>query len=324
VFVIDSKNWSGDVRVVDGVLRQDGRRREREVAAAAEAALAVTQLLEGLAATAVLCFLRDEPLDARMHDVLICSTGSLVATIVGQPQMFDPESVSRMTTILAGQLSPARANGTGTRPSGEAGSDAYAAIGKRSPSARPRKRSSASLRRTERLTLVKGFVIAVALAVGAVVALPKIAAHTPELLGLQPVHAQLGRSVELHGSSSRPTMQLTAESLRVLPRDRARQALKPGERLVAVHLHVSNESAMTWTSPGLIVTARDSVGEVLKPVGIRRTKHKAPMPAVIRFGPGGDVDGYVAFALPRAARLTELSLTVGPKAYETVRWTIPR
>jgi hypothetical protein len=48
------------------------------------------------------------------------------------------------------------------------------------------------------------------------------------------------------------------------------------------------------------------------------------MPAVIRFGPGGDVDGYVAFALPRAARLTELSLTVGPKAYETVRWTIPR
>src|SRR3954447_8633471 len=54
VFVIDSKNWSGDIRLVGEVLFQAGRRREREVAAAAEAALAVTQVLQGLPATPVL------------------------------------------------------------------------------------------------------------------------------------------------------------------------------------------------------------------------------------------------------------------------------
>src|SRR4051812_26627026 len=55
VFVIDSKNWSGDVRVVGDVLYQGSWRREREVAAAADAALAVTQVLQGLLATPVLC-----------------------------------------------------------------------------------------------------------------------------------------------------------------------------------------------------------------------------------------------------------------------------
>jgi hypothetical protein len=45
VFVIDSKNWSGSVTVRDDVLRQDGRSRERYVAAAADSALAVAELV---------------------------------------------------------------------------------------------------------------------------------------------------------------------------------------------------------------------------------------------------------------------------------------
>ena len=38
VFVIDSKAWAGDVEVADGVLRQNGHRRERHVLAAMDAA----------------------------------------------------------------------------------------------------------------------------------------------------------------------------------------------------------------------------------------------------------------------------------------------
>ena len=45
VFVIDSKNWSGDVRVVEGTLRQNGRSREKAVASAADASLAVAELV---------------------------------------------------------------------------------------------------------------------------------------------------------------------------------------------------------------------------------------------------------------------------------------
>ena len=45
VFVIDSKNWSGDVSITDGVLRQNKWSRERTVAAAAEAGLAVSRLV---------------------------------------------------------------------------------------------------------------------------------------------------------------------------------------------------------------------------------------------------------------------------------------
>src|SRR4051812_10265743 len=48
VFVIDSKSWSGDVAVADGVLRQNGHRRERHVLAAIEAAAAVAELVPAL------------------------------------------------------------------------------------------------------------------------------------------------------------------------------------------------------------------------------------------------------------------------------------
>ena len=61
VFVIDSKNWAGSIAVRDGVLLQNGRRRESTVAGAGEAALAITGLLGNLPATGVLCFVRDEP-----------------------------------------------------------------------------------------------------------------------------------------------------------------------------------------------------------------------------------------------------------------------
>ncbi len=59
VFVIDSKNWSGQVAVKDGVLRQNGRSREKDVAAAAEAGLAVARLVplpEPHLVHPVLCF----------------------------------------------------------------------------------------------------------------------------------------------------------------------------------------------------------------------------------------------------------------------------
>ena len=59
VFVIDSKNWPGEIAVRRGVLRQNGRRRDAAVVAATEAAFAVAQLLPDISpthVTGVLCF----------------------------------------------------------------------------------------------------------------------------------------------------------------------------------------------------------------------------------------------------------------------------
>ena len=80
VFVIDSKNWSGRIDVVDQTFRRNGRRQDKVVAAAGDAALAVAALVgpEACASTrSVLCFVRDEPLFGWCHDVMVCSTGNL-------------------------------------------------------------------------------------------------------------------------------------------------------------------------------------------------------------------------------------------------------
>jgi hypothetical protein len=63
VFVIDSKNWSGEVAVRDGILRQNGNRRVTECEGAAAAAAGVAAYLEPQhrsLVTAVLCLV-DQP-----------------------------------------------------------------------------------------------------------------------------------------------------------------------------------------------------------------------------------------------------------------------
>lgn len=45
VFVIDSKNWAGSVAVKAGVLRQNGRSREKDVVGVAEAGVVILELV---------------------------------------------------------------------------------------------------------------------------------------------------------------------------------------------------------------------------------------------------------------------------------------
>ncbi|WP_148571886.1 nuclease-related domain-containing protein [Nocardioides caldifontis] len=95
VFVIDSKNWSGDVRVVDGILRQNGRSREKAVAAAADAALAVSELVGPHAEVVrpVLCFTGDRELAGWARDVMVCSVDNLRTMLETRPQVLAPEVV---------------------------------------------------------------------------------------------------------------------------------------------------------------------------------------------------------------------------------------
>ncbi len=109
VFVIDSKNWSGRVAVERGVLRQNGRARTSTVTCAEGAASAVADLAPQVpreAVRAVLAFTAGAPTES-VGDVLVCTTATLVATLVAQPTCLAPEQANALAEELRQQLTPA-------------------------------------------------------------------------------------------------------------------------------------------------------------------------------------------------------------------------
>ena len=111
IFVIDSKNWSGRVDVRDSVLRQNGYQRETTVASAAEAAIAVSLVMPGLAqqlAVPVLCFVREDPIYGWARDVMVCSTSNIAAMLMSRPEVLDEQTRARVCLGLDMSLSAAR------------------------------------------------------------------------------------------------------------------------------------------------------------------------------------------------------------------------
>lgn len=92
IFVIDSKNWSGDITVDVDRLRQNGRSRDRAVSSAADAALAVSELVAPHAAHVypVICFAGETDLAGWCRDVMICSTGNLRQMLLSRPHRLGP------------------------------------------------------------------------------------------------------------------------------------------------------------------------------------------------------------------------------------------
>jgi hypothetical protein len=124
-FVIDSKNWSGAITVKDGVLRQNGYRREPAVAGCADSALAVGELLPRYVdrVSPVLCFVRDEPVEGWARDVMLCSTTNLVAMLNSRPTVFGINEMADAVITLRARMhsmadpAPRRRHGTSTCPS---------------------------------------------------------------------------------------------------------------------------------------------------------------------------------------------------------------
>lgn len=101
VFVVDAKNWSGDIEVRDHVLRQNGRQREQSVVSAAEAAIALQGIVPPPAyCMGVLCFVRDEPLTGWARDVMVCSTTNLTSMLLSRPSVLSAEDVRRCVDAI--------------------------------------------------------------------------------------------------------------------------------------------------------------------------------------------------------------------------------
>ena len=109
VFVIDSKNWSGRIAVQDGSLRQSGYSREKAVVGAADAALAVSELISPYAAWVhpALCFVGQDHLTGWSRDVMVCSSTNLAAMLASRPVVFTQDIVHYVHGQLAITLSRA-------------------------------------------------------------------------------------------------------------------------------------------------------------------------------------------------------------------------
>jgi hypothetical protein len=106
VFVIGSKRWTGQVQVAGDGLRHDGRRREREVLSAREAAAAVSRRLPHLPTawvTPVLCMVSRD-VDGWVGPVAVCHKSSIVELLTSLPTVLSPEVVHSVENDLRLQL----------------------------------------------------------------------------------------------------------------------------------------------------------------------------------------------------------------------------
>lgn len=94
IYVIDSKNWSGQITLHRGVLRQNGYNRSKAVAGAIEAAAAISSLVPTLDArmfTPVICFAGDSAASGMVDGVLVCRIDNLASVVTSRPRVLSPE-----------------------------------------------------------------------------------------------------------------------------------------------------------------------------------------------------------------------------------------
>ncbi len=114
VVVIDAKNWTGNVEVRNGILRQNGYSRARETDAALQQAASVSALLEPQHRFLVqtwLCMAGQPELETTTtNGVKIQGLGSLTAAMDALPPVLNPDEVeaihSYLKQLLVGRGSP--------------------------------------------------------------------------------------------------------------------------------------------------------------------------------------------------------------------------
>lgn len=116
IYVIDTKNWSGTVRVVDGTLLQGGQ--IRGVSGVAEAARQVAQALDARTARsvhAVVCLARDEPVVGVVDGVFVCSTWNVRELLQSRPRALSRRRAGAAVRQIRAELRPSRAGVEGAR-----------------------------------------------------------------------------------------------------------------------------------------------------------------------------------------------------------------
>lgn len=153
VFVVDSKKWTGRLSVDGGVLRQNGRAREKAVSGCADAALAVAGVVPTYAEHVhpVLCFVGDSELRGWSRDVMLCSTGTLMEMLLSRSAVLAPRDVEHLRLALDIGLQSATAP---TAPTQRPGARQPVLSGRASaaPARRPTRREQRAVARRRKAT----------------------------------------------------------------------------------------------------------------------------------------------------------------------------
>jgi hypothetical protein len=319
VFVIDSKHWDGNVSVTGDVLRQNGRSREKTVAAVADAALAVTGVIGQVPAVPVLCFVRDEPIAGWARDVMVCSTPNVNEMLTSRPPVLHAATIARLLPVLTRDLfpatSPAAAPGQGTsiRDPWQSGP---------SP-ARPRRgRRRRGPRATRFALAVAAFAVAVAMVPALVSMLSNAASQ-----GVQHLVAPskpLGATQTVAAGTGHPELAMTVTSVvdtRVVGHG---AQPPPGHRLVAVTLRLENRGDQRWSwDSNTRLTLVDAAGTAYGPT--------ADYPAVragrvvrgsAKVRPHQTLTGALVYEVPSDVKIDSVRLDVGPGLPKTLRWNL--
>jgi len=318
VFVIDSKAWSGDVAVVDGMLRQNGHRRERHVLAAMDAALAVAELVPGLDATMVkpvLCFDREEPVFGWSHEVMVCSTVNVATLLTSRPTVLDGPTLRATAEALAQSLKAATDPIAPVPPRKQ-----LARKGRRAHVAKPHRK----LTRSALSIIVLGVIAFFALEMG----LPRVASVVQDTARnrIDPGLA-LGETATVAGNPLRPELRLSVDRLRpvraVSGKREVRSGAGPRVQLMAADVTIRNVGQEPWTSGRGTTFALIDRNNLSHPRRTHPGKVAAgrKLPAVIKVKPGQTGRGTIVFGLARGVSAEAVWISVGPGYPKTVRWS---
>jgi hypothetical protein len=178
----------------------------------------------------------------------------------------------------------------------------------------------------ERTRVRRGFLgisCVAAFLVGWVFLAPVVADRGTGLVELTATRSTIGQVVPVAGTSYRPAVQVSADRPVPAAQQDPRVAAPPGTRLVAVHFRLRNAGTRTWVSPpntafGAADSGTTPPGRIL----VHRLRAGPTYVERTRVPPGGAVEGFVVFALPRRAHLTEVSLQLSGIPGDVVIWSL--
>ncbi len=314
IFVIDTLTWSGNIEVRDGVLRHDGRRRDRSVLAGIDAAETLTELLPGVpagAVHAVLCFDRDEPVFGWAGDVMVCSPANLATLLASRPSVLDATVVTGIANSLSRSLFSATQRVEPRLPSERLPQEV--------------RRSIASKKRKNLPWSVASIIALALLSVLALTVLPNIVSQAGDhaRARMHPSVA-LGETVILPGNPLRPKLQLSVDQLSPTRAVAPGRSVAPGHQLYAAEVRIHNAGEQSWavgrsTSFTLVDASgtshpRDSL--------MTQVRAGSRFPATATVQPGVTKQGVVVFDVPRDLKISTIQISVGPGLAKTVRWSV--
>lgn len=337
VYAVDSKNWSGRVVVGQGTLRQNGYRRDRELASCGEAALALVQLLN-TDVVPVLCLVRDEELSGLAQNVHVVTTQNLHRFILSRRTVLTVEQVQWVAMMLRGEL-PRSISAARERPARE--QRFVPNSPPRTPAARPRRRSqstksaSGEARRSGRSTrrprgLLRLLLTAVLVIGGLSVAKSLQRIDLNEAVDWPKSQAEQGRTEPGARFGKLQTIRGNGAGLRVTVGKPKRTGtvgpggfVSPGARLVSVKVVLRNPTTRKWSPPGVVRwTAEDSLGNLITP-WLYSTEVSAGrrLPRVQAVWPGRRHQGVVVFELAKGVRLESIAMQTAAFGEPDATWS---